>query len=177
MIAGVVLAVIALALAALLIFAASRPSIFRVARSARILASAEKILPLINDIHRFNTWNPYNHKDPTMKATYRGPNAGPGAAFDFEGSKNVGKGSIEIIQPSGPNRVTMTLDMTAPMACHNIIDFVIEPEGNATVVTWAMHGPNPFIGKLMSVVFNMDRMVGRDFDAGLASLKTLAEHP
>lgn len=168
--------VVAVALAALLLYAATRPDTLHIARSVRIQAPADAIKPLINDMQRFNTWNPFNRKDPAMKGSYRGPSSGPGAVYDFDGNRNVGKGSIAIIEPSAPNRVTMTLDMTAPMACHNVIDFTLDRQGEATVVTWAMRGPCPFLGKLMGVIFNMDKMVGRDFEAGLSSLKTLAEH-
>ncbi len=169
-------AALVVALVALLLYAASRPDTMKIERSVEIHAPAASIHPLINDMQRFNTWNPYNRKDPTMKGSYRGPRAGPGAAYDFDGDKNVGKGSITILEPSAPNRVTMSLVMTAPMACNNTIDFTLSPQGPAsTDVTWAMRGPCPFLGKLMGVIFNMDKMVGRDFENGLASLKTLAE--
>ncbi len=175
MIAAIAL-VLAVAVAALLLYAATRPDTMQIQRSMEIQAPAERIRSLINDMQRFNTWNPYNQKDPTMKGTYRGPNAGPGAAYDFEGNKNVGKGSITIIEPAAPHRVTMSLVMTAPMACDNVIDFTLSPQGPAsTDVTWAMRGPCPFLGKLMGVIFNMDKMVGRDFETGLASLKAIAE--
>jgi Polyketide cyclase / dehydrase and lipid transport len=175
MIAAIALLLL-VAVAALLLYAATRPDTMQIQRSLEIQAPAERIRPLINDMQRFNTWNPYNQKDPTMKGTYRGPNAGPGAAYDFDGNKNVGKGSITIIEPSAPNRVTMSLVMTAPMACDNVIDFTLSPQGpGSTDVTWAMRGPCPFLGKLMGVIFNMDKMVGRDFETGLASLKAIAE--
>jgi hypothetical protein len=170
--------IVAVAIAALLLYAASRPDVIRIERSVHIAAPSERIRPLIDDMQLFNTWNPYNRKDPLMKASYRGPGSGPGAAYDFDGNKNVGKGSIQITEPSGPDRVSMRLDMTAPMACHNAIDFILAPQGDTTTqVTWAMQGPCPFMGKLMGVIFNMDKMVGRDFESGLASLKTLAERP
>lgn len=165
----------AVALAALLLYAATRPDTMKIERSVRIQADADRIKPLINDMQRFNTWNPFARKDPAMKGSYRGPASGPGAAYDFDGNRNVGKGSIQIVEPTGPGRVSMTLDMTAPMACHNLIDFSLAPQGAATDVTWTMTGPCPFLGKLMGVIFNMDKMVGRDFENGLASLKTLAE--
>ncbi|MBC7955533.1 MAG: SRPBCC family protein [Cytophagales bacterium] len=175
MIAAIALAAVVALAASLLLYAATRPDTLRIERSVLIAALPHKIVPLINDLPRFNTWNPYNQKDPAMKGSYRGPSSGPGAAFDFDGNKNVGKGSIQIIEPSGPSRVTMTLDMTAPMACHNVINFILDPQGNATEVTWAMQGPCPFLGKLMGVIFNMDKMVGRDFESGLAGLKRIAE--
>lgn len=164
-----------LALGTLLAMAATKPDTFRFQRSITIAASPDKIHPLINDMRRFNTWNPYNKKDPAMKTTYRGPQAGPGAAYDFDGDGNVGKGTIQIIEPSGPSTVSMRLDMTAPMNASNLIDFTLHPHASGTQVTWAMHGPSPFVTKVMHTLFNMDKMIGRDFDAGLADLKTLAE--
>lgn len=171
-----IVSLIVLALAALMAVASTRPDTFRVERSITIAATPDKIQPLINDMQRFNTWNPFNKKDPSMKASYRGPAAGPGAAYDFSGDHNVGKGSIEIVAPSGPDTVSMRLHMIEPMEGLNNIDFKLQPEGgNATRVTWAMHGPVPFVAKVMHVVFDVDKMIGKDFDAGLASLKAIAE--
>lgn len=165
----------ALAIAALLAYAATRPDTFYFERSITVTAGTEKILPLINDLARFNTWNPYNKKDPAMKSAYRGPQAGPGAAYDFDGNAEVGKGSIQIVEPSGPNTVSMRLDMKAPMEASNLIDFKLQPQAGATQVTWSMHGPTPYFAKVLHLVFNMEKMLGRDMDAGLAELKTLAE--
>jgi hypothetical protein len=162
------------ALGALLIFAATRPDTFRVERSASIKAPPEKLHGLINDMKVFNTWNPYNLKDPNIKGEYQGPQAGPGAVYRFAGNKDVGKGSIAIVDTS-PSKVTMKLDMLEPFEGHNVVEFVLAPKGDATEVTWAMHGPSPYLGKLMGLVFNMDKMIGRDFEAGLANLKTKAE--
>lgn len=164
-----------LALGTLLAVAARKPDTFRFERSITIAASPEKIRPLINDLQHFNRWNPYNKKDPAMKTTYRGPQAGPGAAYDFDGNGEVGKGTISIVEPTGPGTVSMRLDMTAPMAASNRIDFTLRPQGNATQVTWAMHGPTPFIAKVMHTLIDMDKMLGKDFDTGLADLKALAE--
>jgi len=170
------LALIAVAaLGALLIFAATRPDTFRVQRSASIKAAPDKLYPLINDLRQFNTWNPYEKKDPAIQGSYRGPASGPGAGYDFQGNKDVGKGSIEIVESSPPGKVMMKLDMLEPFEGHNIIEFSLAPRGEATEVTWAMHGPSPFVGKLLGVFVNMDRMIGRDFEAGLANLKARAE--
>jgi hypothetical protein len=168
--------VVILAIAALLLIASTRPDVFRIQRSTVIRAPAHLIHPLIGDLQRFNTWNPYNRKDPNIKGTYRGPQSGPGAHYDFEGNKDVGKGSIEIIDSEAPQKVTMKLDMREPFEVHNIVDFTLAPRGDATEVTWAMHGPSPFLAKLMGLFFNMDRMLGRDFETGLANLKAVAEH-
>ena len=162
------------AVSGLLLFAATRPDTFQVQRSIRIKATPERLFPMINDLHQFNTWNPYNKKDPAMQGTYRGPASGPGAGYDFQGNKEVGKGSIRIVD-SAPRKVTMKLDMLEPFEGHNTIEFSLAPQGDATDVTWAMHGPSPFVAKLVGVFMNMDRMIGRDFEAGLADLKARAE--
>jgi len=167
--------VLVVAIAALLIYAATRPDTFVVQRSLNVRASADKLHPLINDLHRFNTWNPYDRKDPNIKGTYRGPQAGPGAGYDFQGNKDVGKGSIEIVDSAAPGKVTMKLDMLEPFEVHNHVEFTLVPRGDSTDVTWAMRGPSPFLGKLIGVFMNMDKMIGRDFEVGLANLKTVAE--
>lgn len=164
------------AMAGLLVYASTRPDVFRVQRSAHIKASPDKLQPLIQDMHQFNRWNPYNRKDPTMQGSYEGPASGPGALYRFKGNKDVGSGSVSVTAVQ-TGKVTMALDMTEPFACHNIIEFTLLPQGDGTEVTWAMHGPANLISKVMGVLFDMDKMVGGDFDAGLANLKTLAEAP
>jgi hypothetical protein len=166
---------IAVSLAALLVYASTRPDTFAVQRSISVKAPADKLFPLINDLHQFNTWNPYEKKDPHIKGSHRGAASGPGAGYDFQGNKDVGKGSIEITSSTASSQVTMRLDMLEPFEGHNVVEFTLVPRGDSTEVTWAMHGPSPFIGKLVGVVFNMDQMIGRDFEAGLLNLKALAE--
>lgn len=170
-----ILFVLVAAVALLLIVAATRPDTFRVERSATIAAPAEKLFPLINDLHAFNTWNPYALKDPAMKIDFAGPTAGPGARYDFAGNKEVGKGRITLTGAKAPSEVTMQLDMFEPFEGHNTVVFSLVPEGAGTRVTWAMHGPSAFITKLMGLFFNMDQMIGKDFEAGLAHLKQRAE--
>ena len=167
--------ILAVALAALLLYAATRPDTFAVQRSALIQASPDKLFPLINDLHQFNTWNPYARKDPAMRIDYRGPASGPGAAFDFSGNKDAGKGSIEVTGGQAPTRVDMRLDMVEPFEGHNQIAFTLTPQGQATQVTWAMHGPSPYLSKVVGIFLDMDHMIGRDFEAGLARLKATAE--
>jgi hypothetical protein len=166
--------IILAAVGVLLAFAATQPDTFKVQRSASIKAPPDKLHGLINDMKVFNTWNPYNLKDPNIKGEYQGPQAGPGAAYHFAGNKDVGKGSIAITD-SSPSKVTMKLDMIEPFEGHNVVEFILVPRGDSTEVTWAMHGPSPYIGKVMGLVFNMDSMIGRDFEAGLANLKAKAE--
>ncbi|MBI3367139.1 MAG: SRPBCC family protein [Burkholderiales bacterium] len=167
--------VIGAAIAALLIYAQTRPDTFRVQRSISIKAPADKIHPLIAELPRFNAWNPFNKKDPAIKGSYRGPASGPGSAYDFDGNQDVGKGSLTILDVTPPSQVRMKLDMSAPLEAHNTVTFTLVPQGDATQVTWAMEGDSPFIGKLMGLVFNMDRMIGGTFEAGLADLKASAE--
>lgn len=164
-------------IAALLVYAATRPDTFAVERRVVVRAPLAKIHPLIDDLRLFNTWNPFIRKDPAIKGSYRGPASGPGAGYDFTGNGDVGQGSIEVVEPASPTLVTMKLDMIEPFEGHNIVEFKLRPEGDATEVTWAMHGPSPFLARLAGLVFDMDRMIGTDFDAGLAELKRLAERP
>ena len=110
-----------------------------------------------------------------MKRMRSGAASGKGAVYAWEGDKNVGKGRMEIADASPPRSVTLKLDFEKPFAAHNMVDFTLQPAGASTNVTWAMQGRVPFIGKIMHVIFNVDRMVGTDFEVGLANMKALAE--
>jgi len=167
--------VVVVLVAGVLLHAANKPDTFSVQRSASIQAPPERIFPLINDLRAFNTWNPFEKKDPSLKGRYSGPAGGKGAGYAFEGNKDVGKGSIEILESSSPSRVTMRLSMVEPFAVQNLVEFTLVPNGGATNVTWAMQGPAPFLAKIIHVFIDMDQMVGRDFEAGLASLKAATE--
>ena len=166
---------IVILVAGVLLHAANKPDTFRVERSVSIQALPERIFPLINDLRAFNTWNPYEKKDPNLKGRYSGPSSGKGAGYAFDGNRDVGKGSIEILESSAPSRVTMRLSMVEPFTIQNLVDFTLAPSGGVTHVTWAMQGPAPFLAKIIHVFIDMDRMVGTDFEAGLASLKAIAE--
>ena len=172
---GIVAAVLLVAIAAILVLAAMKPDTFRVERTASIKAPPEKIFPLISDFDNWGAWSPYEKKDPNMKRTRSGAANGKGAVYAWDGDKNVGKGRMEIAEASPPSKVSLKLDFERPFEAHNIVNFTMEPKGDATSVTWAMQGPVPYMAKIAHVIFNMDRMVGRDFEAGLANLKTLAE--
>lgn len=172
----VIIGLLALAAAVVALIASQRPATFRVSRAITIAAPADRIFPLINDVRAFNTWNPYNQKDPAMKGSYSGPASGPGAHYDFE-SKEAGSGSFEVTQADAPSQLRMRLVMTAPFKADNVVTFTLVPQGSQTGVTWAMEGPAPFLARFMGVVFDMDRMVGKDFADGLAALKAKAEKP
>ena len=172
---GIVAAVLLVAIAAILVLAAMKPDTFRVERTASIKAPPEKIFPLISDFDNWGAWSPYEKKDPNMKRTRSGAANGKGAVYAWDGDKNVGKGRMEIAEASPPSKVSLKLDFERPFEAHNIVNFTMEPKGDATSVTWAMQGPVPYMAKIVHVIFNMDRMVGRDFEVGLANLKMLAE--
>ena len=160
---------------AVLAYAATKPDVFHVRRTASIKAPPDKIFPLINDFRSWSSWSPYEHKDPAMKRTYSGAAAGTGAVYAWDGDKNVGSGRIEIADTTPPNRVAIKLDMITPFETHNRVEFTLQPKGDTTDVTWAMNGDTPYFAKILHVFMDMDRMVGRDFEAGLANLKALAE--
>ncbi|MFH0344177.1 MAG: SRPBCC family protein [Chromatiales bacterium] len=167
--------IVVVLIGAILLYAATKPEIFHVQRATRIKAPPEQIFPLINNLHGWGGWSPYEKKDLAMKRTLSGAESGKGAVYEWDGNKEVGKGRMEIIDTSPPSKVTIKLDFVKPFEAHNIVDFTLEPKGDATDVTWAMHGPSPYISKVMGVFFNMDSMIGKDFETGLANLKTVAE--
>ncbi len=167
--------VIVILVAVILVYAATKPDMFSVQRTTSINAPAEKIFPLINDIHKWASWSPYEKKDPAMKRTYSGAASGKGSAYAWEGNREVGKGSIEITETSPPSKVQIKLDMLKPIEGHNIVECTLEPRGELTSVNWIMRGPAPFLTKVIQVFCDMDSMVGKDFEAGLAALKASAE--
>jgi hypothetical protein len=167
--------VVIVLVAAVLALAATKPDTFRVERSVSIDAPPEKIFPLIDDLHNWTVWSPWEKKDPAMKRTYSGAARGKGAAYAWEGNKDVGMGRMEIAESSPTSKVTVNLDFVKPFEAHNVVDFTLEPKGGTSSVTWAMHGPSPFFSKVLHVFLSMDRMVGKDFEAGLANLKAAAE--
>lgn len=158
-----------------LAYVASRPDTFRVQRTATIKAPPEKIFPHLDDFQRWPAWSPYERKDPAMKRTLSGAPSGRGAVYEWEGNKDIGQGRMEILETAPPSQLTLKLDFVKPFEAHNIVDFTLEPWGDSTQVTWAIHGPSPFISKVMGIVLNMDKMIGKDFEAGLAALKTVSE--
>ncbi|MBI3507930.1 MAG: SRPBCC family protein [Proteobacteria bacterium] len=169
-----VLIVLAVAVIALLAFAATRPDSFRVARSTRIAAPAETMHALIDDFRNWPRWSPYEKRDPDMKRTLGGAAKGKGATYAWDGNNNVGAGHMEILDDA-PAKIVIKLDFSRPFEAHNVAEFAIVPAGGEVEVTWAMSGPAPFVSKLMGLFFSMDKMIGADFEAGLASLKAEAE--
>ena len=166
--------VIVVAIAGVLLYAATKPDSFRVQRVVLINAPSDKVFPLINDIKAWTVWSPYEKKDPAMKRTYGAVTAGKGATYAWEGDKNVGQGSIEMIE-SGPRKIVIKLDFLKPFEAHNMGEFLLEPKGDSTSVTWATYGPSPYMSKVIGTFMNIDDLIGRDFEKGLADLKAAAE--
>ena len=166
--------IVALLIAAVLIYAATKPDSFRIERSTTIKAPPEKISAYLTDFKQWAAWSPWEEKDPAMKRTFSGAANGKGAVYGWEGNKNVGTGRMEILDVQ-PQKVTIKLDFLAPFEAHNTTEYVLEPQGYSTKLTWAMFGPSNYMSKVMSVFMNMDKMVGPDFEAGLVKLKAAAE--
>lgn len=169
-----ILLVIAAIIGAILILASTKPASFRISRSTTIDAKPEAVFPLVNELRSHRRWSPFD-QDAGMKRTYSGPEAGKGAMMEFDGGYKSGAGRFSITDTAAPSKILMNLVMTKPLSCDNIVEFTFAPQGNSTQVTWAMYGPQTFAGKLMSVFINCNKMCEQQFDAGLASLKALAE--
>jgi uncharacterized protein YndB with AHSA1/START domain len=174
-IVAIIAVVLAVAIAIVLILAATKPDTFSVQRTLNVRAPAEKIFPLINDFHQWGSWSPYENRDPAMKRNYSGPASGKGAVYGWEGNKNVGSGRMEILEASAPSKIVIKLDFFTPFEGHNTAEFTMLPQGDDTTITWLMHGPAPFMNKMMQVFMNLDNMIGKDFEVGLANLKRLTE--
>jgi hypothetical protein len=171
----IVVVLLVVVVAAVLLLAATKPDTFRVQRSASIKAPAEKLHALINDFHSWGSWSPWEKLDLNMKKTHSGPENGKGAVYEWEGNKQVGKGRMEITEAVPPSKVLIKLDFFKPFEAHNTAEFVLEPQGDSTNVTWAMNGHMPFMFKVMSTFFSMDKMIGKDFEKGLANMKSITE--
>ncbi|MGO8913594.1 MAG: SRPBCC family protein [Bradyrhizobium sp.] len=174
---AIIAVVLTIAIAIILILATTKPDTFSVQRAATVKAPPEKIFSLINDFHQWGSWSPWENKDPAMKRTYSGAQSGRGAVYAWDGNKNVGSGRMEILDASSPSKIVIKLDFFKPFEGHNTAEFTMLPQGDAatTNISWVMHGPAPFMHKVMQVFMNMDKMIGKDFEAGLANLKRLTE--
>ena len=167
-------AVVVLAIGTVLIIAATRPAEFRVERSATLSASATTLFEHVNNHKKFTVWNPFMKLDPNVKTTYSGPEEGVGAVCSWDGNSDIGAGSCTIIESKPGELVRSRMDWKRPMEGTSTVDFTFKPEGDKTVVTWAMYGKNNFMGKVMSVFMDCDKMCGPHFEKGLADLGAVA---
>ncbi|MBY4948246.1 SRPBCC family protein [Cupriavidus respiraculi] len=171
----VVSLVVAVLVAAVLILAATRPDSFRVERAITIDAPPDRVYALLADFREWSAWSPYEKRDPAMRRNFEGPASGPGAVYAWAGNKEVGEGRMEIVNSAPPTELTIQLDFIEPFTAHNTAQFTLAPAQGGTRVTWAMWGPSPFVSRLIGLFIDMDTMIGRDFEAGLANLKALAQ--
>ena len=161
-------------LALFLIYVATRPAAFTITRSTTIPATPDELFPYANDLHRFQDWSPWAKLDPNSKITFEGPENGVGSSLAWTGNNKVGQGKMSITDTQPPQLVTMKLEFLKPMKATNTATFRFTPDAQGTLVTWSMSGENGFMGKLFGVIVNCDKMVGGQFEQGLANLKALA---
>ena len=169
-----ILYLLILAVIALLIYAATRPNTFRLQRSTVIKAPPEKVFGLIQDFKQWTGWSPWENVDAELKRTYSGAPSGVGTIYEWLGKK-TGQGRMEITEANPGRRVSLKLDFIKPFKASNITDFDLSPADGGTKVSWAMHGPLSLVQRVMHIFFNMEKMVGPDFEKGLANMKALAE--
>jgi uncharacterized protein YndB with AHSA1/START domain len=170
-----ILIVLLLLVIGFVIVVALQPADFRVERTATISAPPSEVFAQVNDFHNWNAWSPWAKLDATMKQTFEGPAAGTGAVYTWVGNKEVGEGRMTITQSRPNELVQIKLEFIKPFEANNTTEFTFKPQGGQTAVTWAMFGKNNFMAKAFHLSFNMDKMVGKDFEKGLAQMKAVSE--
>ena len=169
------LIVIAAIVGVFLIVVALQPSEFRVVRSVTITAPPDAVFPHVNELKKWDAWSPWAKLDPNAKNTFEGPAAGVGAAMSWVGNSDVGEGRMTITESRPAELVRFRLEFYKPMAGTSDAEFTFKAQGNQTAITWAMTGKNNFIAKALCLFMSMDKMVGGQFERGLASMKAIAE--
>jgi len=170
-----ILIAVAVIVVVFIVVVAMQPSVFRVARSATISAPPPAVFAQVNDFHKWEAWNPWGKIDPAMKQTYEGAPAGPGAIYTWVGNKNVGEGRMTLTESRPSDLIRIKLEFFKPFAGTNIAEFTFKPAGNQTAVTWSMTGKNNFMAKAIHLFMNMDKMIGGQFEMGLAQMKSIVE--
>jgi len=163
--------------AVIAVIVALQPAEFRIARSATIAAPAPVVFQQVNDFHNWQNWSPWEGRDPAMKRIFDGAPAGAGAVYRWEGNKEVGSGSMTIAESRPNELVTIRLEFLKPFRATSMAEFAFKPDGNRTAVTWSMTGRNNFMAKAVHLFLNMDKIIGDDFERGLAQMKQIAEAP
>ena len=171
----IVLLVLVTVIAVLLVVIVVQPDHFHIARSVTIETPANIVFDKVNNLHEWQKWSPWAKLDPNARLTYKGPISGAGAGYEWEGNNDVGAGEMTITESKPYEVIRFHLDFLRPFEASNTAEFTFVPNGNQTVVTWSMSGENNFIGKAFSLVINCDKMVGGEFDKGLAELKKQSE--
>lgn len=171
----IILLVLAATVVLILVLATFQPAEFRVTRSATLAAPALAVFSEINDFHRWQAWSPWEKMDPNLKRTFEGPASGMGSIYSWEGNKKVGSGRMTIAASLPSELIRIRLEFLKPWESTCVTEFTFGREGSGTLVTWTMSGPNSFMAKLINVFTSMDKMIGSDFEKGLANLKSAVE--
>ena len=171
----IVLLVLGIAVVAVLALAATRPNSYHVTRTATIAAAPAAVFAQVNDLRRWEAWSPWEKLDPAMKRTFTGPESGKDASYAWAGSDKVGEGRMTITESDPDSRIGIRLDFIKPFEETCQVGFAFVPEGEATNVTWTMDGNHSYVSKVMCVFMDMEKMIGTDYEKGLAQLKTVAE--
>jgi len=166
---------LALIIAMFLIVVSMQAEDFTLSRSVAINLAPNDVFSHVNDFHKWEAWSPWAKLDPAMKTSYSGEAIGAGAVYAWAGDHAVGEGKMTILKSQAPESILIQLDFLRPMAVTNLTEFTFKPEGPGTNVTWSMSGKNNFVSKAFHLVMDMDKMVGSDFERGLAQLKAVAE--
>ncbi|WP_303827037.1 SRPBCC family protein [Asticcacaulis taihuensis] len=173
-----IMLIVILVLAALVTFlfvVISKPNNFRMQRSITIKAPAGIVYGHIADFRKWKDWSPWEQLDPSLKRTFSGETSGVGTVYDWDSNGKAGKGRMTIREAAPAHRLLINLDFIKPIPATNSAEFLLQPSGDSTIVTWAMFGPSPFMSKLMGTLMNMDDLIGKDFERGLENLKRLSE--
>lgn len=173
---AIIIAVLAAIVAVVLIAAMLRSKEFRVERSILSTASAKDIYTVFSDLHRWREWSPYDKRDPAMKMEYSGPALGAGSSYSWNGNSQVGSGRLTIVRAEPDTLVELKLEFFRPFKATNKAMWRVDEEGGQRRITWSMDSVNDnLMTRIVSVFMNMDKMVGTDFEAGLALLKAITE--
>ncbi len=170
-----ILIALAVIVVVFVVVVATRPSEYRVARTVTISAPAPAVFAQVNDFHKWDAWNPWAKMDPAMKQTYEGAPAGTGAVYTWTGNRQVGEGRMTLTESRPPDLIRINLEFLKPFAATSTAEFTFSPEGQRTAVTWSMVGNLNFVAKVIHLFVGMDRMIGANFEKGLADMKSVAE--
>jgi hypothetical protein len=170
-----ILIVVAAIVVVLVAVVAMQPTEFRIVRSGAISAPAADVFAQVNDFHNWSAWSPWEKLDPALKRTHEGAPAGTGAIYSWIGNKKVGEGRMTLTESKPTDLIRIKLEFLKPFKATNTAEFTFKPEGNQTVVTWSMIGRKNFMLKAFGLFMNMDKMVGGDFEKGLANMKAVVE--
>jgi hypothetical protein len=170
-----ILLVLVIIVVAFVVIVATRPADFRYIRAAAFSASPAAVFAQVNDLHKWQAWSPWAKMDPTAKTTFEGPAAGVGAKMSWDGNSKVGAGNMTITDSHPNDLIRLRLEFLKPFAAVNTAEFTFTAQGNQTLVTWSMFGQSNFVGKAMGLIINCDKMIGSQFEKGLADMKTIVE--